>query len=249
MRDIEILRDVFLSDLYCVYLRDISAVVVSDLHLGYEEEMNLHGLFLPRMQRDHVTHIMDKIVERYDPEKIIINGDFKQEFSKNLPSEWDDIIYFINRYDDRDLIFVRGNHDNYLATILSKKNKELLDYYEDDRYFIYHGDKDLSTKKITILGHEHPSLVLRDRVGGIYKLPAFAFNFKKNVIITPAMSFFSSGTDLSQSLLSEEHFTPSLKGMKASSFRIFAITDEFGLVDFGYLEDLRSSEGQQTRYR
>ena len=249
MREIEILENVFLTDLYCLHLSDIEAVVVSDLHLGYEEEMNLHGLFLPKIQRDHVTSIMDRIIERYDPQKIIINGDFKQEFSKNLPSEWTDVIYFIERYDDRDLVFIRGNHDNYLATILSRENLGMLDFYEDSRYFIYHGDRDMGIKKITILGHEHPSLVLRDRVGGMYKLPAFAFNFKRNVIITPAMSFFSSGTDLSQSLLSEEHFTPSLKGMKPSSFRIFAITDEFGLVDFGYLDDLHSSGEQQIRDR
>ncbi len=242
MRDIEIIRDVIISDLYCVFLRDIDSIVVSDLHLGYEEEMNLHGVFLPKLQKNHISSLMDKIIERYSPRKIIINGDFKQEFSRNLPTEWEDITYFIDRYSDRELIFIRGNHDNYLKTILTKRGFDLLDYYEDNRYFIYHGDRDLSTKKITILGHEHPSVVLRDHVGGIYKLPAFAFNFEKNVIITPAMSFFSSGTDISQSLLSEEHFTPALKGMKLSSFRVYAITDEFGVVDFGYLEDLHNSQ-------
>ncbi|MGC8608668.1 MAG: metallophosphoesterase [Thermoplasmata archaeon] len=242
MKDIEIMRDVFISDLYCVFLRDINAIVVSDLHLGYEEEMNLHGVFLPKLQKNHITSLMDKIIDRYSPEKIIINGDFKQEFSRNLSTEWDDITSFIDRYSDRDLIFIRGNHDNYLKTILNKRNYELFDYYEDDRYYIYHGDRNMSIKKITILGHEHPSVVLRDHVGGIYKLPAFAFNFDENVIITPAMSFFSSGTDISESLLSEEHFTPALKGMKISSFRIYAITDEFGIVDFGYLEDLHNSQ-------
>ena len=89
--------------------------MVSDLHLGFEEEMNLHGLFLPKMQLRHVESRIDSIIDRYNPESLIINGDFKQEFSRNLPQEWDDIIHFIDRYSDKlNLKFVRGNHDNYL---------------------------------------------------------------------------------------------------------------------------------------
>lgn len=240
MKEIQVTDDVFVTDLYCIYLRDISAVVVSDLHLGFEEEMNLRGLFLPKLQRDHVEGIIDKIIERYNPETVIINGDFKHEFSRNLPQEWEDIVHFINRYKDQvKLHFVRGNHDNYLITILKRNNIEISETFETDRYYIYHGDRDRTLRKITILGHEHPSLVLRDRVGGMFKTPAFVFNQESNVLITPAMSFFSSGTDVAQSLMSEEHFTPVLKHTDSKKFRVYGITEEFGLVDFGYLGDLQ----------
>lgn len=242
MKEIQVSDDVYISDLHCIYLRDISAAVISDLHLGFEEEMNLHGLFLPKLQLNHVESMVDRIIERYNPESIIINGDFKHEFSKNLPQEWDDIIHFINRYSEQTrLQFVRGNHDNYLIAILKKKNIELLDAFETERYYIYHGDKDAGLRKITILGHEHPSLVLRDRVGGVFKVPAFVHNREANVLITPAMSFFSSGTDVAESLLSDEHFTPVLKHTDSSRFRVYGITEEFGLVDFGYLGDLHNS--------
>ena len=238
MKEIQILKNVFISDLYCVYLKDISAVVVSDLHLGFEDEMNLHGLFLPKLQREHIERTMDAIIDRYSPNKIIINGDFKQEFSRNLPQEWDDVNHFIERYKDQaKLIFIRGNHDNYLTNILKHNNMEIIDFYEDDNYYIYHGDRDMSTRKITILGHEHPAVVLRDEVGGIFKIPAFVFNFDYRILITPARSFFSSGTDVSESLLSEEHFTPVLKSV-SKRFRAYGITEEFGLLDFGYVEDL-----------
>ncbi len=109
MQDIQVRKDIFLSDLGCIYLSDIKTIVVSDLHLGFEAEMNLHGLFLPHMQRDHVESAIDKMLERYSPENIVINGDFKHEFSKNLSQEWDDIIHFIDRYqNETDLTFVRG---------------------------------------------------------------------------------------------------------------------------------------------
>ena len=141
LKDIQIDDNVYLSDLYCVYLRDISAVVVSDLHLGFEEEMNLHGLFLPKLQLSHVEGVMDRILERYNPESVIVNGDFKHEFSRNLPQEWDDIVHFVNRYaDSTKLRFVRGNHDNYLITILKKKGIELVDNIETENFTGNPGD-------------------------------------------------------------------------------------------------------------
>ncbi len=248
MREVEVEKNVYFSDLYCIYLSDISAAVISDLHLGFEEEMNLNGLFLPKLQRNHVESMVERIIERYNPLKIIINGDFKQEFSKNLPQEWDDVIHFIDRFAGRtELVFVRGNHDNYLQAILSKRGIVELDFYEDSNYFIYHGDRNLSTRKFTILGHEHPSVVLRDKVGGVYKVPAYVYSENCHLAITPAMSFFSSGTDVCQSLLSDEHFTPVLKTLKDKKFRIYGITDDFGVVDFGELQDLQNAN--RSRFR
>ncbi|MGP6220404.1 metallophosphoesterase [Caldiplasma sukawensis] len=247
MREIEVEDQVFATDLYCFYLADINAAVISDLHLGFEEEMGLKGLTLPKLQRNHVEGIVDRIIERYEPAKIIINGDFKQEFSKNLPQEWEDVKHFIDNFRTKtELVFIRGNHDNYLQSILSSRDIVQLDYYEDSRYFIYHGDRDLKLRKITLLGHEHPAMVLRDRVGGVYKIPAFVYNQKEHVGITPAMSFFSSGTDVSESLIGEDHFTPVLKRVKKENFRVFGITDDFGLVDFGNLLDLQNQNRKDT---
>ncbi len=241
MQEIQIQPDVYLSDLGCVFLQDDNSAVISDLHLGFEEEMNLRGVFLPRMQRNHVESVVDRILDRYNPDRIIINGDFKHEFARNLPQEWDDITHFIDKYRSKvSLVFVRGNHDNFLQTILGHKNLDMVESYETDRYFMYHGDKDRGLKKITILGHEHPSIALRDEVGGVVKMPAFVYNAESQVIITPALSFFSSGTDVTQSLMSQDHFTPVLSRTNPKKFRVFGLTEEFGIVDFGDLGDLQS---------
>ena len=129
----------------------------------------------------------------------------------------------------------------YQIDLLKKKGIELVDNIETENYYIYHGDRDAGLRKLTILGHEHPSLVLRDRIGGIFKIPAFVYNKVSRILITPAMSFFSSGTDVTQSLLSEEHFTPVLRHSDSRKFRVYGITEEFGIVDFGYVGDLHDS--------
>ncbi|EQD38302.1 ICC-like phosphoesterase, partial [mine drainage metagenome] len=86
---------------------------------------------------------------------------------------------------------------------------------------------------------EHPSISLRDDVGGVFKIHSFIYNQENRVLVTPSMSFFSSGSDVATSLVNDEHFTPSLKRVDASRFRIFGITEEFGLVDLGLLGDLK----------
>ena len=96
MKDIQVEENVFISDLHCIFLRDISTAVISDLHLGFEEEMNLHGLFLPKLQLAHVEGMVDRIIDRYSPESIVINGDFKHEFSRNITQEWDAINRFMD---------------------------------------------------------------------------------------------------------------------------------------------------------
>ncbi|MCL4438025.1 MAG: metallophosphoesterase [Candidatus Thermoplasmatota archaeon] len=232
--------DVFITDLNCIYLADINSAVISDLHLGFEEEMNLHGLFLPKLQLSHVRGMVDRILDRYQPENLIINGDFKHEFSRNLQQEWQDIIKFLDHFKEKvKLTFVKGNHDNYLISILKRRGVEMVEKYQTERYFIYHGDRDFGLNALTILGHEHPSLVLRDRVGGLYKVPAFVHNPDSHVLITPAMSYFSSGSDVVESLLNPEHFTPVLKNTEPGRFRVYGVTDEFGLVDFGFTGDLK----------
>lgn len=239
-------RDVFISDLHCIYLADMNAVVISDLHLGFEEEMNLHGLFLPKLQLEHVTGMVDHIIDRYQPDSIYINGDFKHEFSRNLQQEWQDIIKFLDYFKGKStLVFIRGNHDNYLISILKRRNIDMIDKFENDRYLIYHGDRNLGLKNLTILGHEHPSIVLRDRVGGVYKIPSFVYNGESRVLITPALSYFSSGADVVDSLMNPEHFTPVLKTTDPDKYRVYGVTEEFGIVDFGYTGDLRKERADR----
>ena len=61
------------------------------------------------------------------------------------------------------------------------------------------------------------------------------------MLITPAMSFFSSGIDVSESLLNNEHFTPVLKNV-SKKFRAYGITEDFGLLDFGMVFFINSGK-------
>ncbi|HIP65614.1 MAG TPA: phosphoesterase, partial [Pyrodictium sp.] len=49
-----------------VYLRDVKALVLSDLHLGFEEEAASQGMFIPRIQLRKSLEVLRRGLEATD---------------------------------------------------------------------------------------------------------------------------------------------------------------------------------------
>lgn len=229
------LNGIIISDLYAVYLPKYDIAIVSDLHIGYEGVLQSQGVMMPKYQKKILMERIEKIIEKFNPGLLIINGDFKHEFGKNLHQEWNearDILKFIS--DKTNVILIRGNHDNFLKTITSKMNIKLLDFYEIGDIKIFHGHKDMEGKR-KIIGHEHPSISLRDRIGATIKLPCFMVS--KNIIVLPALSPLATGVDVSSASRSE-YLSPVLKKENIDEFEIYAIADE--LLYFSTIKKLKS---------
>src|SRR4030067_577513 len=100
---------------FALWLKEEGAVAISDLHLGFEAALAEQGVSIPRFQRREVLGRLARLLDAYEPEKLIIAGDFKHEFSKNLPDEWVEIKQVLRFLQQRtEPIVVRGHHDNYL---------------------------------------------------------------------------------------------------------------------------------------
>ncbi len=50
-------------------------LIISDLHLGYEEALNYQGIMVPKFQYPKILKRMEEIHSRSDCTSIIINGD------------------------------------------------------------------------------------------------------------------------------------------------------------------------------
>src|SRR5205809_6942975 len=114
------------------------------------------------------------MLDRGKAEKVVIAGDFKHEFSKNLVDEWVEVKQVLRFLKERVTpILVRGNHDNYLATILGDLNLTLHPRADLGGYTIVHGHEEVSTLHPIIMGHEHPAVKLKDELGAVVSVPAF----------------------------------------------------------------------------
>lgn len=131
-----------------VYLEKEKALVISDLHIGYEESLNIA---MPRGQFNEIIRELSEIFdyleeERKEVKEIIILGDLKHEFSRNIMQEWNEVRKFFSFLRDKvreegKIILIKGNHDKFIESIASKYAVETRDYcIENDKAFL-HGDK------------------------------------------------------------------------------------------------------------
>ena len=109
-------------------------LIVSDLHLGAEEQLQQQGLLLPKFQIKSVLEQFEEILKKIKilPKKIIINGDLKHEFGRILPQEWKEILTLIDFLleHSRELILVKGNHDIILGPIAEKRQVKIVTAYQ-----------------------------------------------------------------------------------------------------------------------
>jgi putative SbcD/Mre11-related phosphoesterase len=221
-----------INNLYSILIDNIA--IFSDLHIGYEGVLKMEGAMIPKYQKKIIKNRIEEIIKRYSPDKIIINGDFKHEFGRNLRQEWNEVSELLDFLVKRlEVIIVRGNHDNFIKTIAKKFNVEVRDEYEYGEIKFVHGHKKAMGERI-VIGHEHPSLCLRDKVGVVARLPCFLVS--KEIVVLPAMSPLASGTDVS-SALNHEYLSPLLNDYDVDRMEIYAISDE--LLHFSTVGKIR----------
>lgn len=121
------------------------AIVVSDLHLG---------------TKDSKAEEFVEFLEQHPTDLLILNGDIIDGWALNRGSKWKKkhtkvISKLLNLSSKTRIIWIRGNHDEFLSEFIDSKfgNIEIKenyiistskwvidDLYEQQRYFVFHGD-------------------------------------------------------------------------------------------------------------
>ena len=131
-----------------------SALVISDVHIGYEEALNKHGILVPRLQFEEMVKRIERIFNSLKDKKIkriIVNGDLKHEFGTISEQEWRNTLKFIDLLGKhcKEIILIKGNHDTILGPIAKKRNVEVADYVIEGPLFKKSNDgKSLIKKSI-----------------------------------------------------------------------------------------------------
>jgi putative SbcD/Mre11-related phosphoesterase len=194
-----------------IYLVDINALVLGDLHLGIELALLGEGAYIPVDQYSIIQNKILDLIHTHKPGLLIINGDFKHEFGRASPQEWFEFQSLSTQLTelDIDLELVRGNHDNYLKNILAKQGNTIREpYYLNSKYLFMHGHQSLAEVfsgalpdiDWLILSHEHPMIELRDEMSGVHKFKCYLKGAWEDchVLVLPAYSPFASGTRMNK---------------------------------------------------
>jgi len=246
----KLIRDIYIVKGFpALYLSRYDALIIADMHLGFEEAMAIKGIYVPQMQFKEIAEKVSNIISMIKPSWIIINGDIKHEFTKLLKQERNEIsalISLLRSKNVKHITVVRGNHDTFVSPLLFRLSVGYVDTLVLDDIVITHGHIDMDPKKLggelIIIGHEHPAIVLRDELDIAHKFPCVAVGKLKTgheIVIMPHLSIYASGNVLT--LDRESYLSPIVKKYCLIEELVPYIVDEnLGLLELPKLGTLAS---------
>lgn len=147
------------------------ALVISDLHIGWERLLSKRGVHVPS-QTPKIKNMLLKLIRECKPNRLIILGDVKDAIAKIEMEEWRDIPEFFEAINDQisDIQVVQGNHDGNLEPLLPETTKIISPtgaIFGDAGLFHGHAwpaPKLLGCRSL-VSGHIHPTVAIRDPMG------------------------------------------------------------------------------------
>ncbi len=150
------------------FISDLKAIVIADLHIGYERELREKGIIVPSQTED-MRKRLSSLVRKYNAEKIIIVGDLKHEitgFAPELYRFFDDI--------DAEIILAKGNHDGKIEDMVDFKVYPS-EGFRLGNYGFFHGhswpDTGVMKAPYIFMGHLHPEIELQDSLLHRHRYP------------------------------------------------------------------------------
>ncbi len=236
-----------------LYLRSEAALCIADLHLGYEEAlMESSGISLPSGQLKDVENKLATAISKCGcVRRLIINGDLKHVFAQSSRQEWNEVPLFIEfalGYVE-EIILVRGNHDTFLGPL--KRFGSAIEIVNalscGDTLFLHGHNRDFeqilseSSEEVVVIAHEHPIIVLGDRVGARVRLPCFLtgdLGVTRKLIVMPAFSPLAGGTPVNLASR-EELLSPILRSTGIDYMEVYAVDEAVGILNFPELRRWR----------
>lgn len=223
-----------------LYLEKEKALIISDIHIGFEEALNKEGILVPRFQLKSLINELESAIAATHPKRIIINGDLKHEFGTISEQEWRDtlkVLDFLGK-NAEEITLLRGNHDTILGPIAGKRNLKTAESLRLGDVLIMHGhrlpeEEDLKGIKKIIIGHEHPAISIRDSIRTeLFKCFILGTFNRRKLIVMPSLNLITEGTDI----LREELLSPFLKKQAIGNFDIYVAADK--AYHFGKLKSI-----------
>jgi putative SbcD/Mre11-related phosphoesterase len=147
------------------------ALVVSDLHIGWEKLLIQKGVHIPS-QTPKIKNMLLKLIKEIKPTHLILLGDIKDAITKLSKEEWKDIPEFFEDIQEKvsEIQVILGNHDGNLEPLLPEAvNIIPSSGVSFGDIGLFHGHAWPAPKllecKSLVTGHVHPTVAIRDPMG------------------------------------------------------------------------------------
>ncbi len=178
------------------------AVLFADTHVGYEFELAIRGVRVPRQTPKLVNHILD-LVEKERADTVVILGDVKHELPVATETARE-VVQFLRELASRleNLVLIQGNHDGKLDKLVEKAECKNIQIYDSrglkvrlrtgKTALLLHGNAkprplDLAEAAILVMGHTHPAVSIRDPLGYVAREAVIVRAFVKKCDVVSKM--------------------------------------------------------------
>jgi uncharacterized protein len=242
----------FLSDGPSVIIENEERIlVIADLHFGIEADLAAHGLHFRSRSDARLERVIRTIVAA-DPDRLVLLGDVKHSIPSLTWQEYHEMPKILDTIRDLvPLVVLPGNDDIGIERFLRDGEIRRREGAVIDGTGYLHGhtypSPDLAGH-LLVIGHHHPLLSLRDKVGCALQAPAYiraevdtvrlgmngggAENARTRVLFVPAFNEIS-GYDVSRII--HDPFSPISRCMDTDGAEII-------LADGTYMGLLRVIE-------
>ena len=164
-------------------------LIVADLHLEKGSAFARRGTMLPPYDTHDTLHRLAECLDRYAPERVIALGDSLHDVdaAQRITAANRDILHMLQ--EDREWIWINGNHDPVIAADLGGERTERLDIAGVS---FVHAPR---TGRVTheIAGHLHPAAKV-SLYGHTIRRPCFVGNGRR--LMLPAFGTYAGGLNV-----------------------------------------------------
>lgn len=173
-----------------VYLRESATLVLADVHLGKDATSNVA---MSLGEREDVTARFAGLTERFDPDEVVLGGDFLHSFS-TLPRgvlETVEALRETAREAGARIVVTPGNHDTMLEDLWKGSTES---EYRVDDWLVTHGHEvPEMTADRYLVGHDHPAIEIEGQRRPCYLYGEGVYR-GADVLVLPAFTRLAAGT-------------------------------------------------------
>lgn len=162
--------------------RPSPTIVVSDIHYGFEAELNEKGVRVPS-QTEKITSLLVSLADETGAERIVILGDLKHNVPSLSRIEWNELPRAIQKLREKGLevVLVPGNHDGGIVRILGDlvelASSSGLLLKGEKKFFMFHGHRwpgaGIMEADVVFMGHLHPTVSIKTDLGSVVRRPVW----------------------------------------------------------------------------
>jgi DNA ligase-associated metallophosphoesterase len=180
-------KTLVLTNLSALYIKDVKALVLADIHIGKATHFQKYGIAIPNTVLVNDLYKLETLIHHFNPKQVIVVGDM---FHAENNSEIQEFKIWKLHFSAIQFILIKGNHDRYYRGIYKDLEVEVVqNELNIEGLTFIHNLEHYKGEGFTISGHLHPGVLVKLKGRQRIKLPCFAAGNQH--LILPAFSEFT----------------------------------------------------------